>query len=72
MDLLLTDLGTTNLRDSVGSSAVGQGGGTRALCLVRGNDLSGVGHVTTDGVRAGTGSDASGEGEGSSEGLHLD
>ena len=69
MDLLLTDLGTTNLRDSVGSSAVGQGGGTRAVGLVRGDDLGGVGSVTTDGVR---GRDAGGEGKGSSEGLHLD
>ena len=72
MNLCSADVGITNLRDRVGAGAVGQGGRTRAVGLVRGDDLGGVGNVTTDGVRAGTGSDASGEGEGSSEGLHLD
>ena len=59
----------THLRDRVGLSAVGQGSGTRAVGLVGGNDLSGVGDVTAEGVR---GRDAGGEGKGSSEGLHLD
>lgn len=60
------------LSDSVGVSAVGDLGRARAVGLVRGNDLSGVGHIGGSRVGRVTGRDASDQGSSSDSELHFD
>ncbi len=63
--------GNPYLGDSVGVGAIGDLGRTRAVRLVRSNDLGGVGHIGGSRVGRVAGRDASDEGSSSKSELHF-
>lgn len=63
--------GDPYLGDSVGVGAIGDLGRTRAVRLVRSNDLGGVGHIGGSRVGRVAGRDASDEGSSSKSELHF-